>query len=213
MNEEIRHLIDQVKAEKDPFQKAKLILHLKTDKQIPLHEISERIEIKPSYTSHLLRLLKLPPLVVDGYSSDLISISHLFIISRLHSEGEMIDVYERVLSDNFTSAQTEELVRERLYGLKSEGEHLTKEKIAEFVQRQEAKGRKVRVIQTRRKGKLILEVEGDLLTTTRELTKLTDILDQATNEEEEQGPSGQKVSDSPQPQSYSSESNEKIPVL
>lgn len=205
MNEEIRRLIDEVKAEKDPFQKAKHILHLKTDKQIPLHEISERIEMKPSYTSHLLRLLKLPPLVVDGYQSGLISISHLFIISRLHSEGEMIDVYEKVLSDNLTSAQTEELVRERLYGLKSAGEHLTKEKIAEFVQSQKAKGRQVKVIQTRRKGKLILEVAGDLLTTTKELTKLTEILDHTKSEEEGQ--------DSPQSQSYSSESSEKIPVL
>lgn len=176
MNEEIQLLIDKVKNEQNPFEKAKLILFLRDEKQIPLHTISERTSIKPSYMSHILRLLRLPPLIVDGYSSESIPVSHLFIISRLHDVNDMLEVYEKVLSDNLTSQKTEELVREKLYGLKTVGEYLTKSEIDSFLKNPNLKENKAKIIQTRTKGKLVLEVEGNLISTTKELQRLMALL-------------------------------------
>ena len=183
MNEETQLLIEKVKNEQNPFEKARLILLLKNDRQIPLHTISEKTSIKPSYMSHILRLLRLPALIVDGYSSQLISISHLFIISRLHNDNDMIEVYEKVLTDNLTSQKTEELIREKLYGLKTVGEYLTKGEIDTFIKSLNLKEKKAKIIQTRTKGKLVLEVEGNLIYTTKELQRLMHLLSAPTLED------------------------------
>lgn len=184
MNEELQEILNQIQKEQDPFSKAKLLYSLKKEKQVSLRTISAQIHLTPSYISHMLRLLKLPPLIIDGYYSNLVSVSHLFILSRLPREQEMIAIYEKVLGENLTSLQTEELVRERLYGLKSEGEYLNKKEVEDFLKKINREDRKVKVIQTRSKGKLILEIDGNLVKTTGELKKIMRVMQEITNEEQ-----------------------------
>ena len=131
MNDEILALLKRIQQQEDPFSKAKLLYSLKKDKQIPLSVISAEIKIKPSYISHILRLLKLPPLIVDGFYSKLVTISHLFILSRLHDEKQMIALYEKILTENLTAFQTEQEVREILYDVKNEGGRLEKKEVEE----------------------------------------------------------------------------------
>ena len=176
MNEELERILNQIQNEEDPFTKAKLIHSIKQDKQVTLRVLSAQIKLKPSYVSHILRLLKLPPLIVDGYYSQLTTLSHLFILSRLHDEKEMISLYEKILSENLTSLQTEELVREKLYGLKSEGIRLDKKELNDFLSSVNTEERKVKIIQSRTKGKFILEIDGDLIKTTRELRKIMELV-------------------------------------
>lgn len=167
---------DQIRLNDDFFEKAKLIDYLKIEKQIPLYKISQGTNIKPSYLCHILRLKKLPPLVVDGYYSKLISISHLFIISRLKDQESMITAYEKILSNSLTVSATEVLVREKLYNVTGEGEAFSKEQVTKFVEMLKNRaGFKVEVIQTRTKGKINLEIKGGREKTTpilQDLTKL-----------------------------------------
>lgn len=183
MNTTLQDLIKRIQKEEDPFSKAKLLHTLKKDKQVSLRSISAQIRLKPSYISHILRLLKLPSLIVDGYYSQLITLSHLFILSRLSDEKKMILLYERVLGDNLTSQQTEQLVREELYEIKNEGEYLNKQEVEEFLEAMKADHRKAQIIQTRTRGKFILEVEGNLLKTTKQLKKVIALLKDFTREE------------------------------
>ena len=176
MNEELEKILNRIQNEEDPFTKAKLIYSIKLDKQVTLRVLSAKIKLKPSYVSHILRLLKLPPLIVDGYYSQLTTLSHLFILSRLHDEKEMISLYEKILSENLTSLQTEELVREKLYSVKSGGSRLEKKEIDDFLSSMNAGERKVKIIQSRTKGKLILEIDGDLIKTSEELRKIMELL-------------------------------------
>lgn len=178
MTQDIEQSVEKIKTEKDFFVKAKLLGFLKKDKQIPLVEISQKVNLKPSYISHILRLNKLPELIIDGYYSKLISISHLFLIARLKSDDSMVELYEKILRDNLTTFQTEELVRENLYAVKTEGEYLSKEEIQNFMEKFKKDSRvKIKIIQTRIKGKFILEVFGNLKETSsflREIIKLFD---------------------------------------
>ena len=183
MYEELEKIINRIQNEEDPFAKAKLIHSIKTDKQVTLRVLSAQIKLKPSYVSHILRLLKLPPLIVDGYYSQLTTLSHLFILSRLHDEKEMISLYEKILSENLTSLQTEELVREMLYGVKSEGTRLGKQEIDDFLSSINTEEKKVKIIQSRTKGKFILEIDGDMIKTSQELRKLMDLLRPVKNED------------------------------
>lgn len=177
MNEEVETVISQILRETDIFKKSKLILFLKKEKQVPVTEIGKRINLKPSYISHVLRLQRLPELIVDGYYSNLITLSHLFIISRLKDSGVMIDIYEKILAGSLTTFDTEQLIREQLYKIKNEGEYLNSEEILEFLDFMD-KERQIRtkIIQSRIKGKLILEIQGNLSRTTTSLRDLIQTL-------------------------------------
>src|SRR3990167_1335433 len=129
MHPEIDHVVEQIKKEKNIITKAKLIRFLTVDKELRIKDVSRMIGMKESYVCHILRLNKLDDMIVDGYYSKLISISHLFIISRLRNAEEIRLAYEKVISENLTVIQTEELVREILYEMKSTGEHIPQEEI------------------------------------------------------------------------------------
>ncbi len=171
-------MFEKIKSETDLFKKAKLILSLRKEKQIPLVDIAKALDLTPSYLSHILRLNKLPELIVDGYYSQQISISQLFIISRLKDVNDMFEVYESVLVNNLTALQTQDLVREKLYKIKNEGEHIPKEKIDEFIKSLSKNGStKVNIIQTRIRGKLVIEIKGSLSETTQELKRLMKLIE------------------------------------
>lgn len=182
MPPEIDHVVEQIKKEKNIITKAKLLRFLTVDKELRIKDVSHMIGMKESYVCHILRLNKLDDMIVDGYYSKLISISHLFIISRLRTPEEIRLAYEKVISDNLTVLQTEELVREILYEMKSTGEHLPHEEIekAKKAISDMFTGTKLKLIQTRIKSKLILEMKGGLTDSTpvirsiiKKLTSLT----------------------------------------
>lgn len=177
---DVEKIILQIKEEKDIFNKARLIQYLIKEKEIQLKNLSSKLEIKPSYLCHLIRLNKLPPLIVDGYYSKLISISHLLVISRLKDEKTMIQVYEKVLANNLTVSQTEAEVREILHQVKDKGEYLSKEKIKRFIEKikKDFPNAKVKVIQTRIKGKIIFEIKDNVKNSSSFLEKIINKLTQ-----------------------------------
>lgn len=177
MDQEIDSVSTQIKDSQDYFQKAKLLLFLKRDKGVRVSEIGKKIGLKPSYISHILRLNHLPELVKDGYYSKLISVSHLFIISRLKTHKQIIEVYEKILSDDLTTQKTESMVREILYQLKDRGEYLGKEERDEFSKNYNGTDTiHTQIIQSRLKGKLIIEIKGNLEKTSEELRKIMNLL-------------------------------------
>lgn len=161
-------LIEQIQNEQDYFTKAKLLKYTIYDKQLRIIDLSRQLKMQPSYICHLLRLNKLDPMIVDGYYSKLISISHLFMISRLKSSEDMIKVYEKVLTQNLTVLQTEEVVREILYQIRTTGSGLDKkeQKKLENLFIGNNKKAKAHLIQTRIKAKIVIEVKGSLQETT-----------------------------------------------
>jgi len=164
-------LITQIQSEQDYFTKAKLLQYIIYDKQLRIIDLSKRLKIKPSYICHLLRLNKLDPMIVDGYYSKLISISHLFMISRLKTKENMMVVYEKVLSQNLTVLQTEEEVREILYKIKTIGLCIDKreQKKIESLLSDHSKNVKAHLIQTRVKAKITIEMKGSLSETTENI--------------------------------------------
>ncbi|MFH1827484.1 MAG: hypothetical protein ABH812_03595 [bacterium] len=173
MSVEIKSLYDNFKFETDHFKKAEILHILSKEKGIGFSEIGKNINLSPSYISHILRLLKLPDLIVDGYYSKLIAVTHLYIISRLSTHKEMIEVYETVLTKNLTTLETDEIVRQKLFGIKSEGQYMTNEekqhlgdKITQIVDG------KSKIVQSRINSKLTITIKGSLKETTEKLRKL-----------------------------------------
>lgn len=166
LNKQAENLIAQFKSETDPFIKAKILRSLNHDCDLRLNQLSKVLSLKPAYLCHFLRLNRLPEIVIDGFYSKDIFLSHLFVISRLKDREKINEVYEKVLAKNLTVLETEELIREILYGVKTEGETLTREEKEGYLTQlgPEIKGK---IIQTRIKSKLEIEVKGSLLKTTK----------------------------------------------
>jgi len=178
MSGDIDAIVEQIKKEENVINKAKLLRFLTVDKEIRIKDVSKLIGMKESYICHILRLNKLSDMIVDGYYSKMISISHLFIISRLHSEADIAKAYEKILSDNLTVGQTEEWVREVLYQTKTVGEHLPKDEITKMSDSVAAlfDGAKLKIIQTRVKSRAVVEIKGSLAQTTPALRKILEKL-------------------------------------
>jgi len=163
----IEEYIEKIKNSDDFFYKAKLLKFLNKEKQIRVKELAEKINMKPSYLCHILRLNRLPELVVDSYYSKLISISHLFIVSRLKNAKDIFSAYENVLKNNLTVAQTENLIRGIIYGLKSDGKYLQTVDFEETIKAMKEKNPDInlKIIQSRVKSKIIIEIVGSLAKT------------------------------------------------
>jgi len=177
--EEEEKYVEQIKKETDVFIKARLLNFLKKEKGWRVIDLSQRLNLKPSYICHLLRLNRLPEIVVDGYYNKMISKSHLFVLSRLPSEKEMIKVYELILEKNLDVSKTENLVREIVYQIKNEGDYLSLEEKEDLIKKIESleENIKAKVIQTRVKSKLIIEIKGSLKKTSKILRKIKRLIE------------------------------------
>ncbi len=175
MDDATETLLSEVNRETDFFKRAALLKTLKEDKKVTTKELARRLAMKASYVCHILRLNKLPDMVIDGYYSKLISISHLFIIARLKDHEQMIEAYEKVLSSSLTSAATDGLIREMLYNIKPEGKHLSKESLQELKDKiiDEKTNIDIKIIQTRIKAKIIIETWGNLEETSSVIRTIT----------------------------------------
>jgi len=164
MIEDITALLKQIKESKDIFQKSRLLEYLIKEKTLRIVDVSAKIAYKPSYICHLLRLKKVPEAIIDGYYSKSISPSHIFILSRLNDKKQMLELYEKILGENYTVKQTESEVRRYLYQVKSIGKYINKEDGEKLIEQIKEKYPElnVQVIQTRIRGRIILEVKGDL---------------------------------------------------
>lgn len=174
MNSSFEKVISQIKVEKDYLLKSRLILSLIKEHDIKTKDLSAKLGIKPSYLCHIKRLNRLPEIVVDGYYSKNITLSHIFIISRLQNKKDMTSVYEKVLTKNLTVLETEDLIRELLHNVKSAGQELAKEEKEALINKiiGKYKNSNVKITQTRIKSKLLIEIKGSLEKTTPILRSL-----------------------------------------
>lgn len=178
MSEDLSKYFEQIQNESDFFSKAKLIQFLKEKKGLKIVEIAKKLRIQPTYVCHILRLNRLPDLIVDGYYQKMISLSHLFILSRIKDKQKLNELYEEILEKGFTIFQTEEKVREILHNIKSKGLYLNQETKNSYVSTLEKtySNSKVKIFQSRIKGFLKVEIKGSLEETTKTLQKMIEKL-------------------------------------
>lgn len=167
MTQNYDSFFEQIHKEENILTKARILTYLKKE-GLKTKDISLRIGIKPSAVCHMLRLIRLPEIVMDGYYSHLLTISHLFIISRLKNSEDMIKAYEKILSDDLSVMQTEGLIRDMLYHIKSDGSYLSDKERSQYLNELNRKSHSSQcfLIQTRTKSQIILQMKGSLAQTT-----------------------------------------------
>lgn len=169
LSDQILERLKTIKSHPDPLSQAQMLVELKASTPIANKDIAETLEMKPSNVSHLLRVTKLPEMVLDGYISRQISFTHLILISRLKKHDDIINLYEEILKNGYTALQTERRIREILYLVDNYGNYVNKDKIKAYEERIEnslGEGAKANIIQTRIKTKIVIEMPGNLAKTT-----------------------------------------------
>lgn len=164
MDLDLQKIIDQIKDSDDYFEKAKLLEFLVREKQVPVKDLGRYLSLKPSHVCHILRLNRLPEMIIDGYYSKLVTISHLFILSRVKDKEKVLEIYEKILGQGLTVLQTEYLVRDALYGIETDGNRVSQEdfKNLSSLITDGIKKADVKLVQSRIKTKLIIEIKGSL---------------------------------------------------
>jgi transcriptional regulator with XRE-family HTH domain len=97
MSELIQHLLTSLSSEQDPVKQAEYIVQLRRQGIANL-EIAKLLGKTPSQISHIARINKLPDIVLDAYYSKMLSVTHLYILSRLRFEAPMRQVFEKVMA-------------------------------------------------------------------------------------------------------------------
>lgn len=165
----LQQRIDAYKSESNPLKQAKMVAEIRETSVISNRQLAELLGVKPSHLSQLIRVLKLPEILVDGFLSKQISFTHLVIISRLKTHDDQVALYEEVLSRTMSIAQTEQRVRELLHQVNSDGEYVSPDDMKLFADRisKSLGGARVQVVQTRIKCKIVIEQSGNLEETSK----------------------------------------------
>jgi SepF-like predicted cell division protein (DUF552 family) len=171
----IQEHIERIQSEKDIFAKTRLIQEAIQD-GCKGKDIALKLSVKPSYISNLLRILKLPEIIIDGYYSNTISLSHLIVLSRLKTEEDLINVYEQILAGSMTVLKLDEIVREKLYELNSKGNKVSKELKQKIIDKYKNLGEKVsiQIVQTQIQAKVVIVSKGNRIETSEFLEKLSE---------------------------------------
>lgn len=162
MTTTVDELIKTLKQEKNPIIQGKIIYQLTKKEGVLLKKISQLLNKKSSALSHLLRLNKLPEAIIDGYLSRMVSLSHLYVISRLDDEESMLEVYENVLTKDLSVAATEELVRQKKHQIISEGSYFDDKQLISLKKVLYQYNVDLKLIQSRVKTRVILTFKGNL---------------------------------------------------
>lgn len=167
-------IFEKIAREENVFKKAKLIDELVKIHSLRVVDIAIKLNTSSTQICHWRRLLRLPELVVDGFLSETLSLTHLLILSRLKNDQEMIAAFEQVLEKDLTTLQTEELVREKLFSIKSEGEYISTTIKDDIVKKFKDVDQEimVNILQTRVKAKITISIKGSAKKTSTVLQKL-----------------------------------------
>ena len=175
MADQVKLLKQKLLEEIDPLARAAILKNLHTHLGVPTKDLAKLMKVSEPYISSMMRLLKLPELVIDGYYSKIIKLTHLLVISRLDEEEQMKKAYEEVLMKSLSTQATDDLVRTYKYSISADvSGHIkpnTVEALHDAIKKIDPEAR-VKVIQTRIRAKLVIEKSGEMGSTTKLFEKL-----------------------------------------
>lgn len=95
----------------DPIEIALSYQRLIDEINLTQEQMSERVGKKRSTIANYLRLLKLDPIIQTGMRDGFISMGHGRALITIESTSKQLDIYEKILSNELSVRDTENLVR------------------------------------------------------------------------------------------------------
>lgn len=104
----------------DPIEISLSYQRLIDEINLTQEELSVRVGKKRSTVTNYLRLLKLDPIVQTGMRDGFLSMGHGRALINVEDTETQLDIYERIIKDNLSVRQTEQLVQKLKDGLSTE---------------------------------------------------------------------------------------------
>ncbi len=178
MQVNVDEVLRKIHEEKDAIVQAELI-EKAINAGIRVVQVANELDMSSSYVSHLRRIKKLPEVIINGYYDKTVTLSHLFILSRLAETEEMVKLYEMILTQELSASQTERRVFELLSGKKISGKKLSRDWFSELEKDIKAIHPTIVVstAQTRRSGEILIRFKGSLDHTSVVFEKIKRVLE------------------------------------
>ncbi len=142
-------------------------------------DISQKVGKSRSTVANAVRLLQLPVEVQATVVADEISPGHARALLALQGDPQQAILLQRIIEEDLSVRQAEELVRKRLGGEENQETREKPQALDEYAERLSASLQaKVRVIQGKRKGKIIIEFKGE-----KDLNRLLEEITGGTEED------------------------------
>lgn len=97
----------------DPIEISLSYQRLIDEIQLTQEQLSERVGKKRSTIANYLRLLKLDPIIQTGMRDGFVSMGHGRALINIEDRNQQIAIYEKIISENLSVRETENLVRNR----------------------------------------------------------------------------------------------------
>ncbi len=167
----------------NPIERALAYKRLIDEFDLSTTEVAKRVGKSVPVISNTIRLLSLPDAIKDALVAGVISEGHVRPLISLGDTALMLAIFKRILKENSTVRQTEELAREAKSEVEKKEPRTQKTKIyiPELIemekQVQEKYGfKKVSITQSRSTARFIIEVNGDLHETSPKIKDLVTLL-------------------------------------
>lgn len=160
----------------NPIERALAYRRLIEEFNLGTNAVAKRVGKSAPTVSNTIRLLSLPDAIKDALVAGVISEGHVRPLISLGDPVLMLDLFKRILKENATVRQTEEMARTA----KGKRESRTvKDKLyipemdAMAKKLQERYDIKAKIHQSRSLARIVIEVKGDIEVTTPKIEELT----------------------------------------
>lgn len=162
----------------NPIERALAYKRLIDEFGLATNEVAKRVGKSAPAVSNTIRLLSLPDAIKDALVAGVITEGHVRPLISLGDAKLMLDLFKKILRENSTVRQTEEMARQ-VKGEVEQKEPRTKhdkiwtpeldEMAKELERKYEAR---ISFFQSRSMGRITISVRGDELVTTEKLRKI-----------------------------------------
>ena len=171
----------------NPIERAQAYKRLIDEFGLGTNEVAKRVGKSAPTVSNTMRLLSLPDAIKDALVAGVITEGHVRPLISLSDPKLMLDLFKKILKENSTVRQTEEMARqvksevEKKEPRKSMSDKLYIPELDEMAIRiKERQGfDKVAVFQSRSLARMVIVIKGDQEVTTPKLKQISDILTQS----------------------------------
>ena len=117
----------------DPIEVALSYRQLIEEVKLTQEQLSIRVGKNRSTVTNFLRLLKLDPIIQTGIRDGFLSMGHGRALINIYEQDVQLEVYQRIIKENLSVRQTEQLVKGIKEGKSIENKAPSKKKIPDFL--------------------------------------------------------------------------------
>ncbi len=189
----------------NPIERALAYKRLIDEFGLGTNEVAKRVGKSAPTVSNTIRLLSLPDAIKDALIAGVITEGHVRPLISLGDPKLMLELFKKILRENSTVRQTEELARKVKSEVEKKEPHTVKDKLyvpelddmAKEI-REQHRYDKVAFFQSRSMARLVIEIKGDPGETTPKLKAIKEALSSFKDEQVSESVPTEEVVQEPQ---------------